>query len=808
MSQNIIATVPLSPVRQLQNRGVLRLKRWILVTLLFLTLAFIGYLSTLSLLKIDMDAMTGDQMQVYWANEQGDFSEAQSSTTRVKRGRHNYWFWVKDFNKSTRFRVDPATQEMRIKIYNIQLYSLHYYPAVFDLLNDLVQSSDIQLIDQSLFSDKASIEIMSLGDDPQLQLKPVLVRSPLVFIFTTILLVGLFFRKFSFAYTGSLCIAFIFLYNLLGYNEMLVSFRAHSEQGGQIKLLWLDVGEEFSSTRTRSVTVLPGTQNYTVKISSINNIELVKLEAGKNHPPITLEGVTFKESGFKQINFSQTDLQEINTCLQESKSSDDFNGDPCRDLAIIAKQVTLTGLLVSVAWFLGCFGGLLWVIFYYLKTKRFFYTELFPKLIQASFLLATFLVINLAWQADYNIHPDEEAHAESIKYYSQYWDPPTVGDPRALGSYQAPWAISRLNDLGISYFIAGKFRALVQFIFTDESFIARAFNAFLFLMFFVMSRDKRCLLFLVPLLCSPQIWYLYAYANRGGFVLFISVLLAWQLVHKKSALNTFLNTDKPLAGWRSALFPGLLLGILSIEQTNYLLFILFVFAVLLWELLFFVKQKKVFLYKCLFFLLIGISVFSVRYAIDVSINGTDKMTQKIAYAEEHAEPAFKPSIASTAESYSGLRLRDKGVSLTEIFQPEWQWHKMTFKSFTGFYGYYAEYSPRWYYAYVLLIYVIVLLVVLKHAIFEANWRYKLFTALTLIAISGGILMGLLFSWLYDFQPQGRYIFPIIPIMLVYFWKMFPLWKRLEKALILTSVIALIILSFYSFNEVALNYLFA
>ena len=143
-----------------------------------------------------------------------------------------------------------------------------------------------------------------------------------------------------------------------------------------------------------------------------------------------------------------------------------------------------------------------------------------------------------------------------------------------------------------------------------------------------------------------------------------------------------------------------------------------------------------------------------------------------------------------------------------LFQPEWDWHKMTFKSFTGFYGYYAEYSPKWYYAYVLLVYVIVFLTLLWNTIFEANWRYKLFTVLTLTALSGGVLMGVLFSWLYDFQPQGRYIFPIIPIMLVYFWTLFPRWSRPEKSVILGSAIVLMVLSFYSFNEVALNYLFA
>jgi hypothetical protein len=76
-------------------------------------------------------------------------------------------------------------------------------------------------------------------------------------------------------------------------------------------------------------------------------------------------------------------------------------------------------------------------------------------------------------------------------------------------------------DLGLSYFFAGKFSLLVQQLFADEDFINRSFNALLFLLLFIMScNNKRLLLFLSPLLCTPQIWYLYAYTNRGGDALF------------------------------------------------------------------------------------------------------------------------------------------------------------------------------------------------------------------------------------------------------------------------------------------------
>lgn len=422
---------------------------------------------------------------------------------------------------------------------------------------------------------------------------------------------------------------------------------------------------------------------------------------------------------------------------------------------------------------------------------------------QLLFFLVLILTFQLAWQSQYNIHPDESAHAESIKYYQNYWDPPTVGDPRAQNAYQAPWAISRLDNVGISYFFSGKFMWLMQQTISDEVFNARAFNLLMLTGLFFWCKNRK-LLFFLPLLCTPQIWYLFSYANRGGFALLISLLLAWQLAHRHSSLHSFLRSKKISDNWQSVLFPSLLLGILSIEQTNYFIFILFIAALLLWDLAFSIDQKKLFIYKCLIFICLGISLFIARYALDISINGFNKYGQQVAYAEKHADPAFKPSVAGTEQGYSGLRLRQKGIAFLELFKPDLNWHRVTFKSFTGFYGYYAQESPQWYYRCTLLLYTIILICILTGTIRANTLEAYSLTAIAFIFIMGGCLISILYSWLYDFQPQGRYIFPIIPISLVYFWRAYPLWKPEEKRVMLSCSLCLILLSLYSFGTVALN----
>lgn len=758
-------------------------KQIVWLMLLFIVLSFIGYLSTVSLITIDMDADTNSEIQVFWANELGSFSEAQSSTAQVKSGRHSYSFWVGNFNQSTRFRIDPVNQQAKIKLYDTQLYSLHYFPADLNPLNDSTKSNEIKILKKPDDS-HSYIELQSLGSDPQIEFRVIHIINPSFYLLLFALITITVFRKRAFTQAILLILVSVLLSYLFTLSGTTISLETHLKNPETVKLFWRDKGQKMSMTRALKIALPAGENRTSFATADISNIDVFYLESGNNRVLQNLKTITVNAPGFKEQSYQQSEF-------------------------VLDKQSRLGTLIPSIAVFLGLYLLLLCSVWYYQKRKPYTWNSLYVKFIKSCFLFASALVFCLAWQADYNIHPDEGAHIESTKYYSQYWLPPSVGDSRAIEAYQKPWATSRLDDLGISYFFAGKFSLLAQQLFADETFINRAFNALLFLLLFIISwNNKRLLLFLTPLLCTPQIWYLYAYANRGGFILFVSLLLAWQLVNKKSSLNRFLNTDRPLACWHDAVFPGVLLGILSIAQTNYLLFILFVFSLLLWELLFFVKQKKIFIYKCLFFMLIGASIFFARHGLDYAINGSNKQEQRIAYAEQHAAPEFKPSIAETEQSYPGLRLKAKGVSLAEIFQPEWEWHKMTFKSFTGFYGYYAQYSPKWYYSYVMLIYGIAILLVLGHAIFKANWRYKLFTALTIIAIAGGMLMSILFSWLYDFQPQGRYVFPIIPIILVYFWKLFPLWNRMEKAVIISCGITLIILSFYSFRVVALSYLFS
>lgn len=785
-------------------------KPLLLIVTLFSSFSFIGYLSTVALVSVEMSAdisqertvsrKNRNRMQLFWEDQEESISEDRLITLGIKKHRKTYWILIDEFNRSTRFRFDPLKQKGEIKLYKIKLFTLRYLPYEFDLKHDLVLNDEINWLNQS-DSQSLHMDLKFSGNDPQILMTPVLLETPFKFSIVFILVILLFLDKKHWL----ICIGLFFLLVLwyqLFYQATTISFQAQVTEPQRIQFYWRDGKENFSEYRRSQINLIPEINRYRLPIGSFDNIERIAIEA-QNPETIQLSDIVLDGMGYEPISVNYWFIYPQKKCLNSKKS---MEFEHCLE------QITVDGVKDYLEQFVIGVGLLL---VFTLTLSAFYYFsdrspvqkhKFFVRGLRSCFFLILFLIINLNWQADNHIHPDENAHIESIKYYSLYNDPPTVGDPRSEDTYQWPWGISRLDDLGISYFIAGKFYKLLENGFGDENFKARAFNFFLLLLVFLACKNHRLLLFITPFLCNPQFWYLYSYANRGGFVLLLSIILAWQLVNPRSSMNRFLNAGHLFENALFAILPGFLLGILTLEQTNYLLFICFLLAVWAWQWLFFSQSRKRFFCHASFIVLLAISVFALRYALDVSINGYDKWQQKIAYAEKIAADDFKPSIAHTDQSYFGLRLQSKGVPAAELLTEDWKWPELSFKSFTGLYGHSAEFSPTWYYNCFGLGLGLLLLLICKQMFFQRELSYRLFSVLTFFAVTGGIIMSFLFSWIYDFQPQGRYMFPIVPILLVYLWEIFPRLDRLEKAILHSCVIIMMMLSFFSFNEIALNYL--
>lgn len=612
---------------------------------------------------------------------------------------------------------------------------------------------------------------------------------------------------------------------------ILLFIRSHSTvvkinlelmQDDTLKVYWADNGEHYAQSRSSAITTQAGTHEYTLQIANLNNIHTLRIEPLAHGRQANINAITVLERGYLPLEFNASNhfyavepykrstlSHEATTQALEHRGQQLLFGtdtnreyleltlDPKAYAAPYTPYFYLKALLLLL--------GLFVSVYYGMRQWPAWSQHCAPALIRTGLAMIVVMIMQLAWLSEYDYHPDERAHINSLDYFSQYSDFPVVGDARAMESYQLPWGISRLDDLGLSYILMGKLKNILTYFMEDTVFTCRAFNSLLVLALLLASRQRNFALFLLPLLCLPQVWYLFSYTNRDGWALFLALLLAWHTQSETGHLQRYLHAAHWRANWVYLLWPAGLLGLLSIELSNYYLFILYLLALLVVQGLYGTSQRKTFFLKCLLFVLLAASVFGVRKAIDIEVNGLHKMEQKIAFAEAIADPAFKPSIAGTQAGFYALRLQQKGVTALELFTPKWEWQRLTYKNFAGMYGNeFVEFSPQWYYDCVAVLYGLILTTLLYSV-----WRYGtlihwLQGGIALLFMGGALLMGFLYSWLYDFQPQGRYIFPLIPIFMSLCWQSRALFTPNVRALLGASAILLLLLGMYSFRTVALT----
>ena len=153
---------------------------------------------------------------------------------------------------------------------------------------------------------------------------------------------------------------------------------------------------------------------------------------------------------------------------------------------------------------------------------------------------------------------------------------------------------------------------------------------------------------------------------------------------------------------------------------------------------------------------------------DQYINDFKKNEKIYNFVEKNAMHQFKPSTIMNApdDSYPGLNLRSKGVSLHEMFLENSYWRKLSFYSFFGLYAYMNLYADSHYYDVLSMFLFGMILFIYFYAACTINLKDGIVLCLTLMFLLLAIGQSVYISWTADFEPQGRYLFPMIPIMMV------------------------------------------
>ena len=366
-----------------------------------------------------------------------------------------------------------------------------------------------------------------------------------------------------------------------------------------------------------------------------------------------------------------------------------------------------------------------------------------------------------------NASPDEEMRYLIPKFIFKHGTLPVGADPEIMNMV---WGNSYGFNPIFSYIVSAIFMKAISF-FSSEVFALLMAARTASVMFGVgtaavtikiskklFEKNSCRWLFVVLITMWPQMIYISSYVNTDAFALFTTacVIYSWILGLESNW------------SYKHCAYLGVALGLCALSYYNAYGFlvmslVIFVFSVLLSTTLEVPWHKKVgiLIKKGMFILLITLACagwWFVRSFIlyDGDIFG---MAACNACAELYAAPEYKPSLRVTPFS--------QGMSLKTMLLSE-GWLKRTLYSFIGYFGYF-DYPLKWwmykFYNRLILLGGIGTLIHVRSVFFQwktEKWsKEKLFNWVMAVSMIFPVLLSLYYSYYSDFQPQGRYILPIM-----------------------------------------------
>jgi len=407
-----------------------------------------------------------------------------------------------------------------------------------------------------------------------------------------------------------------------------------------------------------------------------------------------------------------------------------------------------------------------------------------------AFALTLALVLTLAMNSPYGVHPDEKVHVQAAEYYRDHWLPPAIGDPEIHHTYSI-YGVSRLHNSEAVYWLAGKYLHVLEPLQLPPYLLLRLLNFGLWaaMLLWVLTRPEARLLAL-PLLISPQIWYVFSSFNSDAFALFIAMAAAWQVTGPDTAFAR-------LSGrycLHAALLPGALLGLLLLSKVNYVFLLLFFAGVLAWGL----KWGEYSGWGAVrrgwaTVVMLGLVLWALPHGVEYHVNGWDRSARLHQARIDHAAPDYSP-LTPLEERHMHLQMRERGTSLERFLRLD-RWGSKIFQSSFGVYGHTTVNAPAGYYDLVRWLGCGTLLLLAWNILRGGGWR-----EFSLVLLSAGCSLGLLLAAMYSawavvFQAQGRYLLPIVPMVAVLLMKTVKPGSAVPVQLAGAAMFALAVFSF-------------
>jgi len=599
----------------------------------------------------------------------------------------------------------------------------------------------------------------------------------------------------------SLSLIFIALYHFLVTSLAVVDLKVVTDNRTKFKIYYSDSTKSWSEKRVAEVLVKRGVTQYTMRLANLKNIENIRIDTSEKKANVRVVSLVISQPGFTPIRINSPDQFEK---LEVGGGIDDFSYSakgfmvkPASNDPNIFYQ--LPNLIKENIFFEQLARMLVIVLFAFalaFASRAMFYE--FRFVLPLGLIVLTLITV-MASLSKYNTHPDEGVHVGAAKYYMDHYFPPEIGDTAVENTYSC-YGISRLNSGEISYFFAGKFAKILEPLQVADYRVFRYFNVALFGFLLLLAAYKKPFrILLLPLLLSPQIWYIFSYFNSEGFAMVVVLLIAYQMVVPDSVWNRLLETDGKGCGWWE--MPGIvvLLGVLLLLKPNFYFFGIYIFFYFVWRLLFGRTEftKRTMIRVCLV-ALAGIAVFAGVRVFDSSINDFEKRARIYEAREKYADDRFKPS-TPLDKKYPSLQMKDRGVTIDTVLHKHF-WGENEFRTSFGEYGYISVAASYGYYDFVRYLSIVVFLVLSFFAIKNGGWEGLGLVAITLG--SGFLLLIATFyhAWSVDFQAQGRYLLPFVGMLSMFAYHM---REKLANLPCVSVLACMYMASLYSFIFVAL-----
>lgn len=495
------------------------------------------------------------------------------------------------------------------------------------------------------------------------------------------------------------------------------------------------------------------------------------LDRGYESGALTLQRMTVRQNGFVTIDLTEDQLRSFFTGNEQIRfvGEDGFTFEvtgedpqllPTAEFEALYRQfrfpVFLIGYVVSSVIWLLLLGLGLWL---YGETKD---ASLGGRI--ASYLFAAGLIgavltcVYTGLRSPFWLNPDEYDVKAAVNYYFTHFMPPDIRSDMISDSFPV-YGTSRHFEWNLFYFYAAK---LGQF-FSDPTVRMRLFSLIIFTVMagITLKNIRKHYALLFVLLLTPQVWYIFSYSTSDALDFFAGFLSIYELLEENSMLNRLLR--EPYRR-RHILYYGLL-SVLFIHllwaKASFYPILVFLFLILLIRLLHQEKQDRgPLLRKYLILVGLTLGIFMIRYMItDYPYYGFNKLGVIIEVTERRADFGYKPSTPPIEQAYS-MSFFGKGITLGQLLT-KYEFHKNLFRTFAGFFGSYAFGEGDWYYVLMGALYLALLgWITWRFVRMKDKQKWQEYGAVVFCCFLQYALI-VFNSWFIDFQPQGRYLLPIL-----------------------------------------------